>query len=456
MYSSKLAFIELFLEGLELTVYGRVSRLNKRSNVWIVMLRSGDTQIDQCVIIPKELLAKIELYSTLQVSGKIQKSPDGEKKELLVDKVLFYGEFSGKDIKLTHEATLQTARTEISQRLLFKRYQSIMFIRDYMAKTLINVSSELGLLRVFAPFITFSDCEGGGETFEVTSKIKDFFKQKAYLTVSGQVEEETATSRLLTPTYIFGPSFRSDPSQTRFHACEFWHYEPEIPFITLDGLMQLEQTIIQQIIKRTITHCRDAIEFLHQDYLKKNHKVEVNLDELIKYSNDEFIKCTYTDAIKILMKQHKIKPFEIQPFWGYDFSKEHEIYIATEHFKKPTFISNWPSHIKSFYMYQNEQFIDKDINDTESLHTCQGVDLLLPSVGELCGGSIREHRYSVLKDIIKSKQLDISMYKEYLSLRKEGTFPHGGFGLGFDRLIMLVTGAPHIRDVTIYPRYFGC
>ncbi len=439
--------VDLPIEDLVIRTYGRIVRIGKRSDFWFLKLRTGTCVDDVQVIMKKD---KLELpptmYSTLQFTAEIKKSPDGKTTELHVLDVLFYGPFDPEDVQIDSKMAPELLRKRESQRLLTKKYQTIIYAYQQIEEYLHKVSRECGLLKVRAPFITFSDCEGGGETFELKSAIKDFFKQPAYLTVSGQVDEETVTSRLLTPTYIFGPSFRSDPSVTRWHACEFYHYEPEIPFITLDGLMDLEERIIKSMLGYV----------LHDSKLMKCLQVlKSDTISLGKVCESEFFRVSYTEAIKILQEHHHRIKFDVFPKWGCDLGKEHERYLCEEHFERPTFVYGYPSEIKSFYMLQCKPFIDHDVSD-EPLQTCEGVDLLVPGIGELCGGSIREHRYDVLIDLMSRKGLDLKDYEEYLSLRKQGTFPHGGFGMGFDRFIMWILGITHIRDVVPFPRYYKC
>ena len=237
-----------------------------------------------------------------------------------------------------------------------------------MTSQLHKTSEELGLLQVVSPFITFSDCEGGGETFEVKSTIKGFFKKTAYLTVSGQVDEETATVRMLCPTYIFGPSFRSDPSSTRFHACEFWHYEPEVPFITLSDLMTLEEETVKRIIKGLLKTHQPLIGELHRAFTRMGPKGPdvITIEKLEKIRDEPFERLSYTDAIKKLIKallESKLK-FEVPPYWGMDLGKEHELYLSKDH---PVFVHDFPSELKSFYMYQNEPFIDPEIDPAKKI-----------------------------------------------------------------------------------------
>lgn len=433
-------------KGERVRTYGRISRIGKRTDFWLIKLRTGSCLQDVQIILEKtKIKHPPTLYSTMQVDGVVQTSPDGKTLEIYIEKIQFYGLFDPKDVEVEYNMAPQLLRQKTSQRLLTKIYQATLWIYRFMERSIHKVSEEHALVRVRSPFITFSDCEGGGETFEVKSSIEGFFRQPAYLTVSGQVDEETMTSRFLTPTYIYGPSFRSDPSVTRWHACEFYHYEPEIPFITLDGLMELEESILKTLFREILSD-KEAISWL--EHLKSD------VDAIKKYSQVEFARVSYTEAIKILMKVED-KDFEVKPVWGIDLGKEHERYLCEEYFKRPTFVHGYPSEFKSFYMLQCEPFVDTEISE-EPLQICESVDLLVPGIGELCGGSTREYRYDVLLETMKKKGLDPKEYEEYMTLRKQGTFPHGGFGMGFDRLVMMITGAESIRDVSPFPRYYKC
>jgi len=433
------------LDDKRVKCYGRISRIGKRPGFWFLKIRVGCYSDDIQVIVKKEQLdSPPTMYSTIHFTAEKKRSPDGLTEELHIEKILYYSPFDPADVEIEYDMPPELLRQKESQRLLTRKYQTILLAYDKIEQYLHEVSRKHGLLKIRAPFITFSDCEGGGETFELRSKIPEFFKKTAYLTVSGQVDEETVTSRLLVPTYIFGPSFRSDPSKTRWHACEFYHYEPEIPFIDLKDLMMLEESIIKGIISMCLD---DDIFIKCLDYLKRD---PTELKQFVEYS---FAQISYTEAIKILTRTG-VK-FEVVPKWGDDLTKEHERYLCERHFGKPTFVYGYPSKIKSFYMLQGESFIDSEIDD-EPLQICESVDLLVPGIGELCGGSIREHRAGILMEIMKTKGLDPKDYEEYLSLRQQGTFPHGGFGMGFDRFVMLILGVDHIRDVAPFPRYYKC
>jgi len=428
----------------EIVSYGRIYRIGKRSKFWFLKIRTADCSNDTTLIVNKNILPKPTTYSTVAFKGLVQRSPDGKVCEIMASEIIFYGPFEPQDVQVEFGMAPHLLRQKESQRLLTRQYQAIMWLYQKTEDALHSVSRDLGLLRIRAPFITFSDCEGGGEVFEVHSKIKGFFKKPAFLTVSGQVDEETVTSRFLCPTYIFGPSFRSDPSQTQFHACEFYHYEPEIPFITLDGLMDLEENTLKKTIGKLLAD-EESREFLGH--------LERDLDSLQQFVDRSFARVTYTEAVKILQTCNK--QFERAVEWGTDLCKEHERYLCDEFFGSPTFVYQYPSSFKSFYMLQCDVIETDTQTGQHKLQVCESVDLLVPGIGELCGGSLREHRYDVLVEMMKKKGLKLEDYEDYLRLRREGTFPHGGYGLGFDRLVMFITGAQSIRDICPFPRYYN-
>ena len=451
--------------GQEIVSYGRISRIVKRAEFWFLKLRTADSCDDFTVVITKKLLPKPTTYSTLYFRGIVHKSPDEKSFEIVASEVLFYGPFLAPDLEVAFGMAPHLLRQKESQRLLTRQYQAQMWIYQRVEEYLHQVSKELGLLRVRVPLITFSDCEGGGEIFEVRSQIPGFFKQSAYLSVSGQVDEETITSRFLCPTYSFSPSFRSDPSQTQWHACEFYHYEPEIPFITLEGLMKQQEVTLKGVIKYLLsdTEAVDRLTHLRPD-----------ITQLQQFIEAPFASISYTDAVKVLQESKHLFKTEVE--WGRDFHKEHERYLCETHFKVPTFVYRYPISFKSFYMQisldeHQPQSLPLDVSSSASANdsvgvgvsasksvdrelVCESVDLLVPGIGELCGGSLREHNLDTLIKNMKKKGLKLEDYEEYIRLRREGTFPHGGYGLGFDRLIMFITGAQSIRDICPFPRYY--
>ena len=309
---------------------------------------------------------------------------------------------------------------------------------------------EHGFFYFHTPIITASDAEGAGEMFQVTTKnlydLKkdengkiiyddDFFGKMTSLTVSGQLEGELGATAL-GQIYTFGPTFRAENSNTPRHLAEFWMIEPEVAFIDLNDLMDLEEDFIKYCVKWALDNCKDDLEFL-------NNMIDKGLIERLKgILKDDFVRLPYTEGINILEEAvrqgHK---FEFPVSWGTDLASEHERYLVEEHFKKPVIMTDYPKDIKAFYMKMNEDG-----------KTVQGTDVLFPQIGEIIGGSVREEDYDKLLGEIKRRDIPMKDMWWYLETRKYGTCPHGGFGLGFERLILFVTGMQNIRDVIPFPR----
>ena len=329
-------------------------------------------------------------------------------------------------------------------------YSAVFRIRSLTAQIIHQFFHERGFVYVHTPIITASDCEGAGEMFQVTTLdvgnppkteqgdvdyAQDFFKKQANLTVSGQLNVETFCLAFRN-VYTFGPTFRAEISYTQRHAAEFWMIEPEIAFADLFDDMALAEEMIKYVITHVLHEAPNEMNFL-------NSFVEKGLiEKLTSLVDSEFVRCTYTDAIEIL--KNSGAPFEYPVSWGVDLQTEHERYLTEKHFGKPVFVYNYPKEIKAFYMRLN------DDNKTVA-----AVDMLVPGVGELIGGSQREEREDVLKQRIADYKLDEEAYSWYLDTRRFGTAPHAGFGLGFERLIMYLTGMSNIRDVLPFPRTTG-
>jgi asparaginyl-tRNA synthetase len=329
-------------------------------------------------------------------------------------------------------------------------YSAVFRIRSLAAQIIHQFFHERGFVYVHTPIITASDCEGAGEMFQVTTLdvgnpprteqgqvdyAQDFFKKQANLTVSGQLNVETFCLAFRN-VYTFGPTFRAEISYTQRHAAEFWMIEPEIAFADLFDDMALAEEMIKYVIAHVLIEAPDEMNFL-------NSFVEKGLiDKLTALKDSEFVRCTYTDAINIL--ENSGVAFEYPVRWGVDLQTEHERYLTEKHFGKPVFVYNYPREIKAFYMR---------LNDDQK--TVAAVDMLVPGVGELVGGSQREEREDVLKTRIAEYKLDEEAYSWYLDTRRFGTAPHAGFGLGFERLIMYLTGMSNIRDVLPFPRTTG-
>ena len=329
-------------------------------------------------------------------------------------------------------------------------FGAVFRIRHNMAIAIHKYFHEHGFYYFNSPIITASDCEGAGEMFQVTTKnlydLKkdadgriiyddDFFGKMTSLTVSGQLEGETAATAL-GAIYTFGPTFRAENSNTPRHLAEFWMVEPEVAFIDLDDLMDLEEDFIKHCVKWALDNCMDDLQFL-------NKMIDPTLIERLQgVLKEDFVRLPYTEGVKILEEAvrggHK---FEFPVSWGMDLAAEHERYLVEQHFKRPVIMTDYPKEIKAFYMKINQDG-----------KTVQGTDVLFPHIGEIIGGSVREEDYGKLSAEIESRNIPMKDMWWYLDTRKYGSCPHGGFGLGFERLILFVTGMSNIRDVIPYPR----
>jgi asparaginyl-tRNA synthetase len=329
-------------------------------------------------------------------------------------------------------------------------FGAVFRIRHNMAIAIHEFFHQKGFFYFHTPIITASDCEGAGQMFQVTTKnlydLKkdengsiiyddDFFGKQASLTVSGQLEGELAATAL-GAIYTFGPTFRAENSNTPRHLAEFWMVEPEVAFADLNELMDLEEEFIKFCVQWALDNCKDDLEFL-------NKMIDKGLIErLQKVVSTEFVRLPYTEGIKILEEAiAKGKKFEFPVYWGCDLASEHERYLVEEHFQKPVIMTDYPAEIKAFYMKQNEDG-----------KTVQGTDVLFPQIGEIIGGSVREENYDKLMNRINELNIPMKDMWWYLDTRRYGSCPHAGFGLGFERLLLFVTGMANIRDVIPFPR----
>lgn len=342
-------------------------------------------------------------------------------------------------------------------------------VRSTLALATHRFFDEHGFIYLNSPIITASDCEGAGEMFRVTTTIppdasvskipvlkdasddrrvidfsEDFFSKPAFLTVSGQLSAETYATAL-SDVYTFGPTFRAENSNTSRHLAEFWMIEPEMAFATLSDDMDNAEAYVKYTISAVLERCPKDIEFFNK-FISKGL-----LEKLNNVVKEQFIRISYSDAVELLVDANKPnkrgkKRFEYDVSWGTDLQSEHERYLAEEHFKRPVFVYNYPSKIKAFYMRDN---------DDDNGRTVEAMDLLVPGIGELIGGSAREERLDLLEEKIKRNGLNKEDYWWYLDLRRYGSVPHAGYGLGFERLVQFVTGMENIRDVIPFPRYPG-
>jgi len=394
-------------------------------------------------------IQKIKLGSAIRAFGKLIKSPSkGQEFELKLEKIELKGDCDD-DYPIQPKNHSREYLREIAYlRPRVNLFQAVFRIRSVASMAIHTYFQEKNYVYVHTPIITANDGEGAGEMFQVTTldldriaksgKVeydKDFFGKQVGLCVTGQLEGETF-AHAFKKIYTFGPTFRAEVSNTKIHASEFWMIEPEIAFCDLEGLMDIEEDFLKYIIKYVMEKCSVEMEFL-------NKFVEVGLiDKLNKVLNSSFVRVTHKEAIDILLKSNK--KFENTPKHGEDIATEHEKYLTEEYFKSPVFIKDWPKDIKAFYMKLNE---DKE--------TVKGADLLVPGAGELMGGSQREENVEVLKSIMKEKNVPFKDLEWYLDLRRYGGTRHSGFGMGFERLLIYLTGVENIRDVIPYPRTPG-
>lgn len=396
-----------------------------------------------------ELIKKISTGAAVWATGEMVASPGkGQTWEIKADEIGLYGE-APSDFPLQKKGHTKEFLREIAHlRPRTNLFGATFRIRSRLAYAVHQFFQESGFHYIHTPIVTASDCEGAGELFRVSTLdasnppidkekktadfSKDFFGKQAYLTVSGQLEVETFATAL-SKVYTFGPTFRAENSNTPRHAAEFWMIEPEIAFAEIDENMDIAEAFVKHLVKDTLTHSKEDLsifaKFVDKTLMQK-------LDNIV---SSDFERLEYKKAIEIL--QNSNKDFEYKAAYGEDLQTEHERYLTEEHFKKPVFVYNWPKKIKPFYMKSNA--------DGE---TVAAMDLLVPGIGELIGGSQREDELELLLKNLEEHQIPAEEYYWYTDLRKYGSVPHSGFGLGFERMIMLVTGHTNIRDVIPFPR----
>ena len=442
-----------------------------RSNRFIALNDGSCLEDIQCVInfeeIDNEILSKINTGTSLNIEGEIVKSQGkGQSIEILVKKINILGLSSPEEYPIQPKKhSFEFLRENAHLRVRTKTISSVMRIRSEVSYAIHKFFNENNFYYVHTPIITGSDAEGAGEMFKVTTldlnKIPkdsngeidfkaDFFSKETNLTVSGQLEAESMALGL-GKVYTFGPTFRAENSNTSRHLAEFWMIEPEMAFFELDDNINLAEEFIKYIIKYVYDKCKNEIIFLSNRLMKeeqnipKNERSELSLEERINFViNNKFVRITYTEAFEILKNSKPNKKGKFKyPLdnWGIDFQSEHERFLVEKHFKSPVVVYDYPSKIKAFYMRMND--------DNK---TVRAMDILFPGIGEIVGGSQREERIDVLKDRIKSLNIDEKELWWYLDLRKFGTVKHSGFGLGLERLILFITGMSNIRDVIPFPR----
>lgn len=442
--------------GKDVCVKGWVRTHRSSKAVDFIALNDGSTIKNVQVVVDAgtvddETLKLITTGACIGVTGKLVESPaKGQASEVHGESIEVYG-LCGSDYPMQKKGqTFEYMRQYAHLRLRTNTFGAVMRIRHNMAIAIHRYFHEHGFFYFHSPIVTASDCEGAGQMFQVTTKnlydLKkdedgkivyddDFFGKQTSLTVSGQLEGELGATAL-GAIYTFGPTFRAENSNTPRHLAEFWMIEPEVAFIDLNDLMDLEEDFIKYCVKWALDNCRDDLEFLNQ-FVDKT--LIQRLEGVLK---ETFVRLTYTKGVEILQEAVKNgKKFEFPCNWGDDLASEHERYLVEEYFKKPVIMTDYPKDIKAFYMKLNDD--DK---------TVQGTDVLFPQIGEIIGGSVREENFEKLMSEIERREVPMKDMWWYLDTRKYGTCPHGGFGLGFERLILFVTGMQNIRDVIPFPR----
>ena len=439
--------------GKEIEINGWVKKIRSQKNFGFIELNDGTFFTGIQVVFDEALenfeeISKLTISTSVKVTGIVVESlGKGQDYEIKATKISVYQK-ADSDYPLQNKRhTFEFLRTIAHLRPRTNAFFATFRVRSILSYAIHKFFQEKNFVYVQTPIITGSDAEGAGEMFRLTTLDinnvprtengsidfkQDFFGKEANLTVSGQLNVETFATAFKN-TYTFGPTFRAEKSNTPKHAAEFWMMEPEIAFADLDVNMDIIEEMIKYIVNYVRENAKEEMEFFNQ-FVDKD--LFNRLDTLV---NNEFGRITYTEAIEIL-KNSKQK-FEYEVEWGIDLQTEHERYLAEKHFKKPVFVTDYPKDIKAFYMKLNEDG-----------KTVRAVDLLAPGIGEIVGGSQREDDYDVLLGKIHEMGLKEEDYWWYLDLRKYGSVPHSGFGLGFDRMLMYITGMTNIRDVIPFPR----
>ena len=443
--------------GSEIVLRGWVRSRRDSKGVTFIELNDGSRfKSMQLVVeagaISDETLKHVTTGSSIEAIGRLVESPaKGQAVELKVTAIQVYGSADPATYPLQKKGhTLEFLREISHLRVRSNTFGAAFRVRNALTHAIHLFFQERGFLYVQTPIITTSDCEGAGQMFNVTTlnmqqpprtadgKVdwqQDFFAKPAYLTVSGQLEGEIFASAFC-KVYTFGPTFRAENSNTPRHLAEFWMIEPEMAFYQLDDNMRLAEEFLKYIIRYVLEQCREDLEFFNQ-FIEKS--VLATLEHV---AESDFGHMTYSDAVAELKKSGKTWEFPVQ--WGNDLQTEHERYLSEEVFKKPVIVTDYPREIKAFYMRLNDD--DK---------TVRAMDVLVPRVGEIIGGSQREERYDVVLRRLRETGLDEKPYWWYLDLRRFGTVPHSGFGLGLERMMMYLTGLKNIRDVIPFPRTPG-
>ncbi|MBC8101648.1 MAG: asparagine--tRNA ligase [Cytophagales bacterium] len=450
---------DIFLKpvGDSVTAHGWVKTRRDSKGVSFIQLSDGSTFADLQIVVEAgaildEVLAGVTTGASLRVSGELVASPGaGQAVELKASLIEVIGTADTATYPLQKKGhTMEFLREKAHLRSRSNTFGAVFRVRSALSFAIHQFFQERGFLNVHTPLITTSDAEGAGAMFGVSTLdllnlprteagqidyTSDFFGKRAHLTVSGQLEAEIF-ALAFTNVYTFGPTFRAENSNTPRHLAEFWMIEPEMAFCDLDGNRALAEQFLKAIISHVLNHCEADLAFFNQ---RVDNTILSTLEQV---ATADFEHVTYTEAVSILEKAGRA--FEFPVFWGADLQSEHERYLTEETFKKPVIVTDYPQEIKAFYMRRN---------DDEK--TVRAMDVLAPRIGEIIGGSQREERHDVLRDKITAQGLPLEEYWWYLELRKYGSVPHAGFGLGLERMLMYITGMKNIRDVIPFPRTPG-
>ena len=442
------------LLGSDVLVKGWVRTKRGNKNILFIALNDGSTINNIQVVVEvasfdENLLKEISTGACIAVTGKlIESQGQGQNIEISAVNIELYGKSDAETYPLQKKGhSMEFLRENAHLRFRTNTFGAVFRIRHAMAFAIHKYFNDKGFFYLHTPIITGSDCEGAGEMFHVTTMdlknmprnedgsvdySNDFFGKETNLTVSGQLEGELGALSL-GDIYTFGPTFRAENSNTPRHLAEFWMIEPEMAFYDLTDDMDLAEEFVKYLIRYALDNCSEDLEFL-------NNMIDKALLERLKFVLDnEFVRITYSEAVSILASSGKKWEYEVG--WGRDLQAEHERYLVEEHFKRPVILTDYPKEIKAFYMKQNDDG-----------KTVRAMDVLFPGIGEIIGGSQREEQYDKLLARINELKLHEKDFWWYLETRKFGTAPHSGFGLGFERLILFVTGMSNIRDVIPFPR----
>ena len=446
-------FAKKELIGTKVTVCGWVRTSRDSKNMAFIELNDGTSLKHLQIVIDKAVLTDIsdfmKLGTSLKVEGTLVNSAVAKDSvEINAESIEVLGECPPEYPLQKKRHTLEYLRTIPHLRVRTNTFNAVFRVRSVVSAAIHEFFQARHFTYIHTPLITASDCEGAGEMFKVTTigysneykneeeyNAADFFGRRAALSVSGQLEGEVA-AMAMGKIYTFGPSFRAEKSNTPRHVAEFWHVEPEVAFAELPDIIEIAEDMIKYIIKSVLDKCPEEMKFF-------NNFVEKGLiEKLQNVVNNDFAIMTYTEAIELLKKSGRDFQYPVE--WGCDLQTEHEKYISEEICKKPVFLTDYPKEIKSFYMKQNPDG-----------KTVAATDLLVPGVGEIIGCSEREADLDKLLEAMQVRGMSMEEYEHYIALRKFGSVPHSGFGLGLERIILYITGMQNIRDVILYPRTVG-